>query len=300
MPRIEGEERAGSRPRLVSVIVPVRDAAEHLPAQLEALARQDHEDAWEVVIADNESRDGSAEVAERWLARLPSARLVIAAGGRGPSHARNAGAAAARGDFLAFCDADDVASPRWVRGMAEAAAEADIVAGGVGADRVNDDITRAWHAVPPRERALRGMRFLVHASGTSTGVWTDAFEALGGFDDAVAVGEDIEFSWRAQLAGFRLVEAPQAVVDERYRRRIRDLAVQHLRYGEAGPLLYRRFGRHGMPPSPLTGAAREWASLVAGLPALARSPEARGRWVIEAALRLGHVVGSVRQRVLYL
>ncbi len=299
MPRIEPEERPRARPRLVSVVVPVRDAAEHLPAQIEALARQDHGGAWEIVIADNGSRDGSVAAALGQLDRLPWARLVHATSRRGPSHARNAGSAAARGDFLAFCDADDVASPGWVRGMAEAAAQGDLVAGGVGAEEVNDDLTRAWHDIPPRDRALQGMRFLAHASGTSTGVWRDVFEALGGFDEAVAVGEDIEFSWRAQIAGYRLVQAPDAIVHERYRRRIRDLALQHVRYGAAGPLLYRRFAREGMPPSSLTGAARGWASVVARIPTLPRSAEARGRWVIDAALRLGHLSGSLRHRVLY-
>ncbi|MDX6674973.1 MAG: hypothetical protein QOH11_2391 [Solirubrobacteraceae bacterium] len=281
-------------------MVPVRDAAEHLACQLDALAGQDHRGPWEVVIADNGSRDGSLDVARRWIDRLPSAQLVRAPATRGPSHARNAGAAAARGDFLAFCDADDVASPSWVRGMADAAGDGDLVAGGVGAGAVNDDLTRSWHGVSPRDRALEGMRFLVHASGTSTGVWTEAFHALGGFDEGVPAGEDIEFSWRAQLAGYRLAEAPDAVVHERYRRRIRDLASQHVRYGRAGPLLYRRFRRAGMPPSPPARAVLGWAAIAARTPTLLWSPRARGGWTIEAALRLGRLTGSLRHRALYL
>jgi glycosyltransferase involved in cell wall biosynthesis len=281
-------------------VVPVRDAAAHLACQLEALAAQDYDGAWEVVIADNGSRDASVDVARHWIDRLPSARVVRATVTRGPSHARNAGAAAAHGDFLAFCDADDVASPSWVRRMADAAAHGDLVAGGVGAGEVNDELTRSWHRVAPRERALQGMRFLVHASGTSTGVWAEAFHDLGGFDEAVPVGEDIEFSWRAQLSGYRLAQATDAVVHERYRRRIRDLASQHIRYGEAGPLLYRRFRRAGMPPSPLTGAVLGWASIAGRIPSLLWSPGARGRWAIEASLRLGHLTGSLRHRVLYL
>lgn len=304
MPRIELEESAAipagrARPRLISVVVPVRDAAEHLPAQLEALTRQDHRGDWEVVIAENGSRDGSVDVARAWLDRLPSARLVRATGGRGPSHARNAGAAAARGDFLAFCDADDVAAPGWVGAMADAAPRGDVVGGGVGADELNDDLTRSWHSVTPRERALAGLGFLTHASGTSTGVWADVFEALGGFDEDVPVGEDIEFSWRAQLAGHRLVHAPEAVVHERYRRRVRDLGAQHARYGTAGPLLYRRFGDAGMPPSGLSSAALAWVSIAGRLPLLPWSARARGRWAVDAGLRLGHLAGSVRHRVLY-
>jgi glycosyltransferase involved in cell wall biosynthesis len=288
------------RPSLLSVVVPVRDVAEHLSTQLEALAQQDYRAAWEVVVADNGSRDATVDIARQWLDRLPAARLVRATATRGPSHARNAGAAAARGDFLAFCDADDAASSGWVRGMAEAASHGDIVAGGVGPGTLNDERTRSWHAVPPRERALQSMRFLVHASGTSTGVWADVFEAVGGFDEEVPVGEDVEFSWRAQTLGYRLALAPEAVVHERYRQRIRDLASQHLRYGQAGPLLYRRFRHLGMPRSRLRSAMLVWASIGARTPALLWSPRARGRWALEAALRLGRITGSLRHRVLYL
>src|SRR5258708_34207307 len=105
MPRIEPEEPAAIpaervRPRLVSVVVPVRDAADHLAAQLEALTRQEHSGDWEVAIAENDSRDRSVEVARGWLDRLPSPRLRRAPGGRGPTHARNTSAAAARRAFL--------------------------------------------------------------------------------------------------------------------------------------------------------------------------------------------------------
>jgi glycosyltransferase involved in cell wall biosynthesis len=297
--RVTDSRAVRGRPRLVSVVVPVRDAAEHLSVQLEALARQDYAAHWEVVICDNGSRDASVEVARHWLDRLPAAQLVRSATARGPSHARNAGAAVARGDFLAFCDADDIASTGWVRGMAEAAAHGDLVAGGVEGGELNDELTCSWHAVTPRERALEAMRFLVHASGTSTGVWADVFRALGGFDEEVRVGEDVEFSWRAQVSGYHLASAPEAVVHERYRRRIRDVASQHLRYGQAGPLLYRRFRHLGMPRSALTGASLGWASIAGRMPTVLWSPRARGRWVLEAALRLGRVTGSLRHRVFY-
>src|SRR5205809_456946 len=88
-------------PRLISVIVPVLDAAEHLPQQLEALAGQDYPGRWEAVIADNGSTDGSVELALRRLGDLPGGRLVRAgvaggAGGRVPAGRRARAAGAAR------------------------------------------------------------------------------------------------------------------------------------------------------------------------------------------------------------
>jgi glycosyltransferase involved in cell wall biosynthesis len=157
-------------PGLISVVVPLLDDAEWLPFQLEALARQDYGGRWEVVVADNGSRDGGLALAERGVAALPGGRVVHAGPPRSAGHARNAGAAEAAGDFLAFCDADDVVRDDWLTELAAAAAGGDIVAGAVDVERLNAPLPRSWHRRPPRELALEGLRFLVHASGTNTGV----------------------------------------------------------------------------------------------------------------------------------
>jgi glycosyltransferase involved in cell wall biosynthesis len=282
------------RPELISVVVPVRDAADHLGEQLEALAAQDYRGRWEVVIADNGSTDGSVEVARRGLARLPDGRLVRAPGGSSAARARNAGVAEARGDFLAFCDADDVVDPGWLSALADAARGGDLVAGAVDVEALNAPLPRSWHRVPPRERALAGFRFLVHASGTNTGVWAEVFRALGGFDERVRAGEDIELSWRAQLASHRLVVAERALAHERLRADLRSLARQHYAYGQAGPDLYRRFRRAGMPRPSVTGSLRTWAWLAYSWPFAAWSPRVRGRWTLEAALVAGRLAGAVR------
>jgi glycosyltransferase involved in cell wall biosynthesis len=286
-------------PRLISVVVPLLDDAEHLPAQLEALARQDWTGDWEVVVADNGSRDGGAAVAERGLAALRAGRLVSAGPRRSAGHARNAGAAAAAGDLLAFCDADDVVDPSWLTELAAAAGDADLVAGAVDSDRLNAPLPRSWHRRPPRQVALEGLGFLVHASGTNTAVWARVFHDLGGFDESLLAGEDIDFSWRAQLAGHRLVATDRAVVCERLRADIRALARQQYTYGQAGPALYRRFRGHGMPRARARDLVRTGVRLAGTAPLAAASPRARGRLVVDAALQAGRVVGSVRSRVLF-
>jgi glycosyltransferase involved in cell wall biosynthesis len=108
----------------VSVVIPVRNAADHLEEQLAALASQTYEGSWEVVVADNGSTDASLEVVRSWALRVPHLEIVDASDRAGPSHARNVGAAAARGRVLAFVDADDVAAPTWLAELVAAAAGA--------------------------------------------------------------------------------------------------------------------------------------------------------------------------------
>ncbi|HEV3230212.1 MAG TPA: glycosyltransferase family A protein, partial [Solirubrobacteraceae bacterium] len=182
-------------PRLISVIIPARDAAASLTEQLDALARQDYPGSWELIVADNESRDDTAGVARAWMKRHRRGRVVSAGLPYSAGHARNVGAAASAGDFLAFCDADDAAHPGWLRGLAEAAPRGELVSGAVDIAELNDPLARSWHVLPPRELALDAFSFLPFCSGSNTGVWAEVFNELGGFDPEMRWGEDLEFSW---------------------------------------------------------------------------------------------------------
>jgi glycosyltransferase involved in cell wall biosynthesis len=285
---------------MISVVVPVLNRAELLPDQLDALQAQDYEGDWEILVADNGSTDDTAAIAERLLHRHPRGRVVPAFGPLCASYARNAGAARAQGDFLAFTDADDVASPRWLSELARAAPDGDIVAGGVDLEALNDELARSWHPISPRDRAMRGFRFLSFASGLNIGIWTDVFRRLGGFDEGTRIGEDIELSWRAQLASHRLRLAPEAVVHQRLRSEIGAQARQHLEYGAAGPSLYRRFRRSGARRPPARDTLRTWGWLALTWPAIPWSRRVRGRWSVEGGVSFGRIAGSLRNRVLFL
>ncbi|MEV0716281.1 glycosyltransferase [Asanoa sp. NPDC050611] len=91
---------------MLTVVVPVHNVAPYLDSCLGSLARQTYRDL-DVVLVDDGSTDGSGELAAAWPARDPRFRLVRQAN-RGLGAARNAGAALATGDYLAFVDADDV------------------------------------------------------------------------------------------------------------------------------------------------------------------------------------------------
>ena len=114
---------------MISVVLPVRDGLPWLDAQLGALAAQQCDEPWEVVVADNGSSDASMALARSWADRCGAIRVVDASATHRPSAARNAGVRSARGELLAFCDADDVVQPGWLRACVAALAEADVVAG---------------------------------------------------------------------------------------------------------------------------------------------------------------------------
>lgn len=90
----------------VSVVVPFHNVIDYFRDSLESLRRQTHTDL-DIVLVDDESTDGSRAVAEEYAERDRRFR-VVSQRNQGAGPARNLGVREARGDFLAFADADDV------------------------------------------------------------------------------------------------------------------------------------------------------------------------------------------------
>jgi glycosyltransferase involved in cell wall biosynthesis len=283
----------------VSVVIPVCDEEEHLGAQLEALANQTYSGDWELIVVDNGSRDGSVDVVRRHAARLPAATIVDASARRGLSYAKNMGVGWARGDLLAFCDADDVVSPGWLTALAEGAADADVVGGPFDYATLNDALLRAWRPEQDEDDLSVGFGFLPYAPGGNCAVWASVALELGWNERFTFGGDDQDFSWRAQLAGYRLAFASGAVVQLRFRRRLPELARQWYSYGKAGPLLFSAFRAAGMRRSDLRETLRIWRWLVKRSPGILRSSARRGNWIRLASLRAGRLVGSIRTRTFF-
>jgi glycosyltransferase involved in cell wall biosynthesis len=283
----------------LSVVIPARNAAATLPAQLEALSSQAYRGDWELIVVDNGSTDATRRIATDAAAMSPI-RVVDAGGQVGTNYARNAGATVAHGRFVLFVDADDVVAPGWLAAMARAAETADAVCGPL--DRTM--FTAPRDSLPGRERTT-GLTvwpgFLPFATGANFGIRMSLLRELGGFDVTYSRGsDDVELSWRLQLRGYRVTFVPGAVVHYRERQSLCELARQFAHYGEQDPHLYRDFRATGMPAGSIRQGLRSWAHLLVRAPWYWWHPGRRRQWVRSASRRVGRIVGSVRWRTLYL
>ena len=179
----------------MSVIVPVRDDAERLARCLASIGGRDQD---EIIVADNGSRDDSPGVAARagaTVLSLPNLKV---------SALRNAAAQQARGDLLAFVDADHELGPGWVDAALEAMRDPSVGAAG------------SRYAVPPDGTWVQQMYGLLR--GTTTGIaetdWLgsgnmvvrrEAFDRVGGFDASLEACEDVDLCRRLRGAGFRIM-----------------------------------------------------------------------------------------------
>lgn len=273
----------------ISVVIPTRNRAGFLPDCLGSLASQRSEAAFEVIVVDNASEDGTAAVLREWAERDPRFRWVREET-LGRAAALNAGMAIARGDVFLFTDDDVYVQPGFVEAYRRFFAdhpERPIFAGG------------AIHSVPLRlawpswfsPRAARslilvdwgGERPLTPGEtvwGGNTAAPRDVFEALGTWDEEMGIrgdhrppidqpelNEDLEFEDRVRVAGGEVWFVPSAVVDHR-------TTVPGprscLRKGfGTGRNDFNRAFRPGMPEDRVRGS-RTARSLVAWLSAQAR------------------------------
>jgi glycosyltransferase involved in cell wall biosynthesis len=278
---------------VISVIVPVRDGMPWLEEQLGALVGQQCAEEWELIIADNGSSDISRAVATRWAVEYDHVHCVDASAVHGAPAARNVGVRTARGDRLAFCDADDIAQPGWLASMAKALDEVDVVAGVFDFWSLN-----GLRASAPKPASMRQLGFLPAGLGANLAVRRHAFEAVGGFTEELLIGEDIDLCWRLQLEGYRFVIEFGALVSKRERQEAKQVFRQAAMYGLSGPALYRRHRATGARRN-LVGAAKSWLWLIVQLPGLAAGGNRRIEWARAAGMRTGRLLGSIRNGVFF-
>jgi len=282
---------------VVSVVVPMLDAADTIGPLLDSLAAQSYADTWEVVLADNGSADASVEIARRWADRLPGFRIVSCGERRGGAYALNAGTRAASGALVAYCNDDDVVSPEWLAAIVGALGDHELATGPIDLALLNAPDTYRWRGCAGWDRLPDWHRFLPAALGCNLAVRQTLFDRLGGFDVRMKHCADFEFEWRAQLGGATLGFAPEAVVHWRSRSSALAYFRAHVGYGMADVRLFVQFKSHGMPRR--TGAGLIRAALLVPCCPLLLLRSQRYRWLAGAGIAVGHVLGSCRTGVLY-
>jgi len=282
-----------------SVILCVRNGASTIGAQLEALAAQECPYEWELVVVDNGSTDDTIEIVEQWRGRIPAVRVVPALKRAGLAYARNVGAAAAAGEVLAFCDADDVADPGWLAGLIAGGRDADLVGGGLELDLLNDPVTYKWRGMSDDDlRHPHALNYLHYAMGANFAVRRSAYESVGGCDEAFVVcGDDIDLSWRIQREGGSISFRPDALMHYRLRPGVRALIRQRYGYGKIHGLLRRKFGDE-VPPIRWADRWPTYLSLLVYFWHLGADKERRGVWLGTASYCAGRISGALHYRVL--
>ena len=250
---VSGYDAGGAGPSetgpSVSVIVCTRNGRQRISACLAATAKLDTTGlgSVETIVVDDGSTDGTADWVE---SRFPGVRLIRLKPS-GLSAARNAGAAVAGGEILAFTDDDCEPDREWLVRLARGFSDGRYAA--MGGPNLPPP-ARTWQQAVVRAAPGAPSHVMIddteaeHLPGCNLAVRKEAFECIGGFDPQfLTAGDDVDFCWRLRAAGFRLGFVPGAFVWHWRRPTIRRFLLQQLGYGHAEKLLIAKHPQHASP-----------------------------------------------------
>jgi glycosyltransferase involved in cell wall biosynthesis len=198
-----------------SIIIPCRNAARTLDETLQSVAAQSSTN-WEAILVNDGSTDETGEILRRWAGRDPRF-IAYDRANAGPSRSRNfAALECARGEYLAFLDADDLWAPHKLHTMSDILScrpDLDGLYARVAFFRGSPETARATSKILPhllsptellKENRVCTMSNLV--------VRAKRFSESGGLDADAVHGEDLEWLVRATTAGMRIAGVDQLLV----------------------------------------------------------------------------------------
>ena len=202
---------------LISVVMANYQAGDKLVAAIESVLRQSIDDL-ELIVCDDASGDHSVALVQRFARTDPRVRLIQAPRNGGPAHCRNMGFDAARGQWIAIVDSDDIIHPeRFERLLAAARhAHADIVADdllhfyedGAPATLLLGDGQDSLFAVSPEQWIGAGLDGSAPLGYLKPMIRADVLGALR-YDESLRIGEDYDLVLRLLLARATMVVVPE-------------------------------------------------------------------------------------------
>lgn len=201
----------------VSVIVPVYNDADRVKFAVRALTNQSYPSgAYEVVIVDNGSTDGTLDTARRLVGQNPGLVRVVCENTIQSSYAaRNKGVLSAQGSILAFTDSDCIPDLDWVERGVDAVQKESVRCGG-------GQIRFFYKSEQPNvyeyfdsARKLNQKAHIERAGFAATAnffIRRELFEEYGLFRSDLISGGDYEFGRRLTKVGEKMIFIPKAVV----------------------------------------------------------------------------------------
>jgi GT2 family glycosyltransferase len=215
----------------VSVVVPTYNRKDLLMALLESLRSQTlAPETFEIIVVCDGGTDGTSEVIARLATSDARIRLIQQQQG-GPAAARNAGARAAKGQFVAFTDDDCLAAPHWLVKLIEPFAGPETVA-------VQGKTTTDLTLVGPLTHQLVNESKSYIMPTCNVAYRRDLFLKMGGFDERfLFLNEDVDLGWRFETAGL-ISFAPDALIIHPPRKETFSKKAKWVRFLESEFLLY--------------------------------------------------------------
>ncbi len=228
----------------VSVLVCTYNRADLLRQCLEGLLCRTTVKPEQVVVVNGGSAEADAVVAEyqRAMRQSSSEVMLVKTANKNLAASRNVGLPYCTGDIIAMTDDDAEVFPDWITQLKQLHAahpEAGVIGGAVIGARQDSFVSRVADLVTfPRYATARAVRTL---PGVNVSYKRQVVEQVGAQDESLFRGEDVDYNWRAQKAGWMVWYDPSLRVLHHHRPTLGGFLNQHYMYGRAYYLVRRKW-----------------------------------------------------------
>lgn len=237
------EFQKDERPK-ISVIIPVKDRPEDLALCLDSLKKLNwQEDKLEIIVIND---GGNGELCQN-PNLLEDVKVVNNETSKGPAQARNRGAEIATGEVLAFIDSDCIAEENWLEELTPWLMTKEIGAiGGVVAGYYNQTPLDRYEASLSPLAVSNKFQYEANTKATfyvptcNVLVKKSVFDELNGFNEALHLGEDVDFCWRMRNTGVALALVQKGIVWHKHRSDLYPMLKRRFQYGTSEADLYKR------------------------------------------------------------
>jgi cellulose synthase/poly-beta-1,6-N-acetylglucosamine synthase-like glycosyltransferase len=231
----------------ISIIVPAFNEEAVIGECVDSLLNLDYpQQLLEIIVIDDASTDTTSKILSGY-----SRIQVLRGGHQGPSAARNRALKLAKGEFIAFTDADCIVPPEWLKQLMRGF-ESNLIAGVGGIQKPRQDaspmellVDKVFNGlgfVATYSRKKQQLGLIDHNASCNVIYRKSVLVELGGFDEALWPGEDVELDYRIIKAGYRLVQNPNAAVWHKRPTNFPQFNAMMYKYGQAQAYLVLRYG----------------------------------------------------------
>ncbi len=229
----------------ISIIIPAYNCEKTIQKCLESLIVQNYP-SYEIIIVDDGSTDSTANI----CAGYETVKLIQTTNG-GPSRARNIGVKAAKGDIVAFTDSDCIIHHDWIKELQKGFSSDDVVS--VGGNQISPTDETPFGKCVQDTFSMLGfatsymkthttLTVTSHNPSCNSSYRKSVFEKIGGFDQSLWPGEDVDLDHRLNRLGFTLIRNTKAIVQHYRPQTLSELSKMMKRYGGSAYHLLKRFG----------------------------------------------------------
>lgn len=244
---------------MISVVIAVRNEAEHIEECIQSVYTQDYQEPYEVIIVDGMSTDATYEKLTKIKKQYPftllrNEKFNAAAG-------RNIGINNSKGDIIAFIDGDAIPSKDWLKQITTTFGKTDAIGVG-GPDHLPGDssttarmigyimtspLARGGRFNPSTQHTtMDEEKYVSHIPTCNLALKREIFTTVGLFDESFVKGQDLELNYRIIASGHKLLYSPKIRVVHHRKQFIKDFARQIYKWAKAKVAIIKKHGVHGL------------------------------------------------------